>query len=801
MFGKITKKCCISLLIVHVLFPPKALGIDEDYSLSFFKEEGAISKVAKIVNASKRWGYVDKTGKFVIKPIYCNVSNFENGTAYVEQESGCFKINKDGERVDKIEDFYKIQFRLEDARSARYAAEDAERKRKQYKGDVYNEAGTKIIAQNNEVTLGEFAEGLASCELPESKICQFDEVTPSKSEKYSPADIKESFEPGDRKINRTGFIDENGRMVIAPRFYRAEPFKDGVARVEHWIECAQPNASVGGLIDKSGNLLGGHFFDMCSQLKEGYAHVLRRVAPGLDEWSVIDKTGKDIPGSYRTVYAFSEGLAAIEASNKLWGFIDGTGKLVIKPQFNSAESFSDGVACVLTDTGYGFIDKTGRFVIEPNLADADSFANGLAAAAIEIPDHEKLERLGKIAEWKCGFIDQHGNQVIEPKYVSARHFSEGLCAVQEGLHWGYIDESDKKVAAPIFDVALPFSEGLAWVRIKNKWAIVDRMGKLIVSPKFGRSDFYTGARTPGQFSNRLSLVSDIDDNWQFINATGAQPFSLPDRISSIHDGAALPFSEGLASISNQQWDHGYIDQSGRYKIEPIFTRARSFSEGLAAVEFEKTKTPTVQIADPLNFQLVPGDKEKSLWGFINQTGKWVINPQFDDAQEFKEGIAAIAMKTLNKKNHEYNYHWRFINKTGKSINNKSFSEVLPFSEERAAVSIGEKWGFINKEGKFIIKPIYQDADSFSNGMALVKSKDKFGYINKSGVLVLPPKYWLSGTFSGNRALVVVPTIPLATVSTSKTYITSFKPKRTPQSMIRFAGEYSGFWAGHGKNCE
>lgn len=801
MLNRFTKQCCISLLVMQCLFAPASQAIDEDYSLSSFKEDGAISKVAKIVNDSKRWGFVDKTGKFVIKPIYCNVSNFENGTAYVELESGCFKINKNGERVDKTEDFYKIQFRLDDARSARYAAEDAERKRKQYKGDIYNAAGTTLIAKNNEVTVGEFAEGLASCELPESKICLFDDITPKVSEKYNPKDIKESFEPGDRKINRTGFIDEKGRLVIAPRFYRAEPFKDGVANVEHWIESAQPEASVAGLIDKSGNLLGGHFFDMCSQLKDGYAHVLRRVAPGLDQWSVIDKTGKDIPGSYRTVYAFSEGLAAIEASNKLWGFIDGTGKLVIEPQFNSVESFSDGVACVLTDTGYGFIDKSGKFVIEPKLADADSFVAGLAAAAIETPDNEKLEQLGKLAEWKCGFIDQHGNQVIAPKYVSARHFSEGLCAVQDGLHWGYIDESGKTVAAPIFDDALSFSEGLAWARIKNKWAVIDRTGKLIVSPKFGRSDFYTGKEPPGRFLNRLSLVSDMDDNWQFIDMTGSQAFSLPEAVSSIHHGAVLPFSDGLAVISNESFDQGYIDLSGKYKIEPIFAKARSFSEGLAAVEFEKTKTPTLQIADPLHFQPSPVDVQKPRWGFIDQSGRWVLAPQFDDAREFKEGLAAVATKTMDKENSKSNYNWHFIDKTGRPINKKSYSDVLPFSEERAAVSIGGKWGFINRQGKSIINPIFQEVDSFSNSLALVSHKNKFGYINKSGVLALPAKYWLSGSFSRDRALVVVPTIPLASVSISRTYITSFKPKKIPQSMIRFSGEYSDFWAGHGKNCE
>jgi hypothetical protein len=31
---------------------------------------------------------------------------------------------------------------------------------------------------------------------------------------------------------KTGYIDESGRMLIAPQFNRAEPFNSGIARVE-----------------------------------------------------------------------------------------------------------------------------------------------------------------------------------------------------------------------------------------------------------------------------------------------------------------------------------------------------------------------------------------------------------------------------------------------------------------------------------------------------------------------------------------------------------------------------------------
>ena len=61
---------------------------------------------------------------------------------------------------------------------------------------------------------------------------------------------------------------------------------------------------------------------------------------------------------------------------------------------------------------------------------------------------------------------------------------------------------------------------------------------------------------------------------------------------------------GLLSIKKDgKW--GYMDKTGKVVIEPQFDGVRLFSEGLANVWI--------------------GDKE----GYIDKTGKIVINPQFD----------------------------------------------------------------------------------------------------------------------------------------------------------------------------
>ena len=66
-------------------------------------------------------------------------------------------------------------------------------------------------------------------------------------------------------------------------------------------------------------------------------------------------------------------------------------------------------------------------------------------------------------------------------------------------------------------------------------------------------------------------------------------------------------------------DHrfGFVDKSGKIAINPQFDAAGRFSEGLAEVSVGKQS------------------------GYVDKLGKLVINPQFDVAATFTDGLAAV----------------------------------------------------------------------------------------------------------------------------------------------------------------
>ncbi|WP_158260502.1 WG repeat-containing protein [Chlorogloea sp. CCALA 695] len=127
----------------------------------------------------------------------------------------------------------------------------------------------------------------------------------------------------------------------------------------------------------------------------------------------------------------STGLTQTEVPS--YGYIDKTGKSVIKPQFKLAYKFSEGLARVKIGDKWGYVNKTGKQVIRPQFAtDADdvygkpgSFFNGLAAV-----------KVGN----KWGYINKQGQLAIKPKFSTAENFSEGLAVVTFGNKLGYINQ-------------------------------------------------------------------------------------------------------------------------------------------------------------------------------------------------------------------------------------------------------------------------------------------------------------------------------------------------------------------------
>ena len=74
----------------------------------------------------------------------------------------------------------------------------------------------------------------------------------------------------------------------------------------------------------------------------------------------------------------------------MWGFVNTEGEMVIKPTYENAKSFSNGVAAVCKDGVSGFINKDNIVVIDYQFTDANYMnENGSCVVRTDVIYEEK----------------------------------------------------------------------------------------------------------------------------------------------------------------------------------------------------------------------------------------------------------------------------------------------------------------------------------------------------------------------------------------------------------------------------
>jgi hypothetical protein len=236
---------------------------------------------------------------------------------------------------------------------------------------------------------------------------------------------------------------------------------------------------------------------------------------------------------------------------------------------------------------------------------------------------------------------------------------------------------------------------------------------------------------------------------QFIKNLADKSIILAKKAPDQPSAPLIPPSAKLYPFTkNGKW--GYMDAAGRVLVDPQFSDAKPFREGLGAVYFNGKwgfVGANGEIAIPLQFDDVRDFSEGLAavrvgykYGYINQKGQWVIQPIYSQGPlynvggaDFHDGLAVVARGDK----------YAFINKSGKVVS-AVYDEVMPFREGMAAVRVGNLWGFIDKTGKLAVKPQFDIASDFHEGLAAAARNGRYGYIDKTGAYVIKPQFSVEG---------------------------------------------------------
>jgi len=234
-------------------------------------------------------------------------------------------------------------------------------------GFTNNSGKEVIIPQFDEA--GSFSEGLALVVIGKSKKGYIDKkgafvINPQFS--YA-RNFSEGLAGAYDDIRKScGYIDKNGDFVIQPQFEKVKDFSSGMAAVmigKKW-----------GYINNKGDYVINPQFDEVGHFSEG----LIAVSIG-EKWGYIKSNGEfAINPQFSSASSFSEGLAAVYQNRVGAFYIGKDGKNVFNKVYEDAKQFSEGLGAVKINKMYGYINIKGEIVINPQFGNALEFHDGKA---------------------------------------------------------------------------------------------------------------------------------------------------------------------------------------------------------------------------------------------------------------------------------------------------------------------------------------------------------------------------------------------------------------------------------------
>ncbi|AYA35967.1 WG repeat-containing protein [Hymenobacter oligotrophus] len=389
---------------------------------------------------------------------------------------------------------------------------------------------------------------------------------------------------------RWGYLDANGKVAIAPRFVRAQPFSEGLAAVRQHGRY--------GYIDAQGAFAIAAAYDYAEPFRHGYATVWRNGTPLL-----INPTGQvQFQGAYQSWEThFGEAgpdyLIATTRTGRQ-GVLSPQGRLLIDTVYSAISAFSHERAIVTEwllpnvpdekyrSAGRGVIDWQGRLVVPfGRYHQIEPFQEGLAK--VDIPASSPT------ATDDDGFINPAGELVLRLPATQMRvaheasGFGSGVVAVETYRGQSYRRQQRTKQVG-LMDVRgqllfsskdlirlapYPANQTIAQTS-KGQWQVLDKRGRLLNTAVIEEIYFERNHSSDDVFAGGWALVRTaagigaIDTSGRFVLGPREFPFSFDDAFRL---GNRLYFSVNVSQAENQ-YDYriGYWDLKTNALVSPRF---------------------------------------------------------------------------------------------------------------------------------------------------------------------------------------------------------------------------------------
>ena len=269
-------------------------------------------------------------------------------------------------------------------------------------------------------------------------------------------------------------------------------------------------------------------------------------------------------------------------------------------------------------------------------------------------------------------------------------FSGGFIGLEKNGLWGLGNAKGKVVVKPCYSYVGYCSNAIIPVRdIDGTWYFMNSEGELFSNIS---ANIQGNILDVGLYNNELFPVN-VDGEYSYYTIDYEIKNSGFDYAGSYSGGVAAVMKNGKWSLLNiegeaitqEQFDNIVLDERGVCcikgviiaRIGELYYLYDNTGNLRSKNGYEEAKCAGLDGVIPI--------KEDGLWGFVNDNGEIIIEPQFLDAQTFSNGFAAVK-NTLN---------WGYIDIDNNVVIDFQFSECTDFSSSGSAFAkSGDEWSVL-----------------------------------------------------------------------------------------------------------
>ena len=266
------------------------------------------------------------------------------------------------------------------------------------------------------------------------------------------------------------------------------------------------------------------------------------------------------------------------------------------------------------------------------------------------------------------------------EFASLKDCGKGTAKFQFHGVWGIIDISTNTTIAPYWDSIESFNEyDLALVTKDNNKGYINRQGEIIIPCEYSDLSSFdnNGLCTSMQYNSDL-----WEYNFGLIDYTGTV---ITDCVwkelgnSTSYYAYTPSFIDGKTKVKNNDGQWGFLDLQGNGVGEIRWNNIEDFKEGFAVVSENKK----------IGYG---GTYIKKEYGYIDSLGQILIEPQYNDAHSFFEGMAWV--KTSDNL-------WQCIDCENNIIIPARYTDITEFNNGLADVCLDGEWQIIDTEGNIV----------------------------------------------------------------------------------------------------